>query len=109
MESWAIRPFDAVGPLTFGMPRASVREMLGGAFRTFRKSRSSESETDAYDGPGLHLYYDAKDELKFIERTPPCALIWGSSVVLPQRSANHLGENARVGPAGRFRLLGMSF
>jgi DNA-directed RNA polymerase subunit N (RpoN/RPB10) len=77
MDSWQIRPFDGVGPLKFGMSRSSIRGTLGGKFRTFRKTRRSESETEAYDELGLHFYYDAKDELNFIEAFPQCGeLSW---------------------------------
>jgi len=78
MQSWEIRPFDGVGPLNFGTPRSRVREALGSRFHTFRKSAKSQSETDAYGDLGLHLYYDAADQLKFIETFPSCALRWGN-------------------------------
>ena len=57
------------------MSRSSACEILGSDFTTFRKSHRSESETDAYDKLGLYLYYDAKDELNFIETFPSCAYV----------------------------------
>jgi hypothetical protein len=72
-----VLPFDGLGDLRFGMPRDMVRELLGVAYQSFRKTSSSPRLTDAYDGLGFHLYYDTEDRLEFIETFPPCDPTYG--------------------------------
>jgi hypothetical protein len=64
--NWKITSFRSVGPVSFGQSRALVRSALGEKVRSFRKTEG-ENETDAYDGLGIHLYYDENDRLEFVE------------------------------------------
>jgi hypothetical protein len=73
MEMWEIRPFDGCGPVKFGMSRSEVRALLGSHFSTFKKGAEAFNLTDSYDSIGLHLYYDGKGELDFVEAFSPCA------------------------------------
>lgn len=68
-----IVPFTSVGILAFGDSRAATREMLASKFSTFRKN-AGDSETDSFDDLGLHLYYDEKDELEFVEAFDPAEI-----------------------------------
>lgn len=61
-----IVPFESIGNLRFGEGRQVVRGRLGNGYTTFRKD-VGESETDAYNDNGLHLYFDSEDRLEFVE------------------------------------------
>ena len=65
-----IVPFISVGDLIFGDQREVARKKLAGTFRTFEKD-VGENPTDAFDELGLHLYYDDKGLLEFIETFLP--------------------------------------
>lgn len=65
-----IVPFKSVGNLTFGDSRDAARGKLGSVFSTFRKVTGAD-ETDAFDGFGLHLYYDHLGRLEFVEAFDP--------------------------------------
>ena len=71
MNIQEVVPFERLGDLRLGMSRTAVRSMLGSNFKSFRKGPDSINETDAYDQLGMHLYYDADDQLEFIEMFPP--------------------------------------
>jgi len=66
-QSWAIKPFVGVGPLTFGLSREDVRRLLGSAFRPFRQGPFATNDTDAFDDIGIHADYDANQRLEFVE------------------------------------------
>jgi len=57
MRLFQIAPLVGVGPVEFGATRDTVRQALGGSFRTFRKSPSSEHEIDEFSSLGFHMYY----------------------------------------------------
>lgn len=65
-----IVPFISVGGCYFGTPRHRIRERLGDGYRSFRKGIGG-NETDSYDALGLHLYFDDKDRLEFVEAFEP--------------------------------------
>jgi hypothetical protein len=58
------------------MRRSDVRALLGSDFESFIKAPiiGDTIPTDAYATLGLHLYYDAIDELEFIETFRPCPI-----------------------------------
>ena len=65
-----IVPFTSIGVLKFGDSRQEARAKLASEFSTFRKY-DSVVETDAFDELELHLYYDNKDYLEFVEAFEP--------------------------------------
>jgi hypothetical protein len=65
-----IVPFVSVGTLLFGDTRKKTREKLGDSYTTFRKVEGAPL-TDSYDDLGLHLYYDKKGHLEFVEAFEP--------------------------------------
>jgi hypothetical protein len=67
MPPWEIRPFEGIGPISFGMSRSALRESLGNGFHSLWKSRKAPFEVDAYDTLDLHFYHDSGATLRYIE------------------------------------------
>lgn len=65
--TWAIVPWHSVGPLARGATRAEVRAVLGSPDASFRKGGDAPNDTDAFDEPGIHTYYDDDDRLDYVE------------------------------------------
>jgi len=94
-----IEPFKGVGNLTFGMKRQKIREMLGPSYTTFRKSSFEEANTtDAYSVPGLHLYYNERNELEFVEIFPPSEPIFMGVNLLQEDIENSLRKLREYDP-----------
>lgn len=72
-QSLEIVPFTEVGPLRFGLPRASVRSLLGPRFDVFKKGFESNT-TDAYDCLCLHVFYDDKDVFECLTGFGTCPI-----------------------------------
>jgi hypothetical protein len=110
-----VMPFEGLGDLRFGMPRDTVRELLGAEYQSFRKTPSSPQLTDSYAGLGFHLYYYTEDRLEFIETFPPCdstysgvRLLKGSRQRVLQQLAD-LGHTALYEDGGYdFKELGLA-
>jgi hypothetical protein len=62
-----------VGPVSAGMTRMSVRHVLQGEYKEFRKSEFATNTTDAYRGLGIFVYYSAENVVKGTELFPPQA------------------------------------
>jgi hypothetical protein len=92
--NWTIISFQSVGPISFGQSRSSVRSRLGEEFKSFRKA-GGENETDAYDGLGIHLYYDDEDCLEFAELFAP-AVVEFQDIRLIGRSIEELTSDMRM-------------
>jgi hypothetical protein len=71
IEKWEVHPFVGAGPLLFGSGRDEVRALLEATFTVFAKGDKSANDIDAFDDLGIHLFYNAKQELECIE-------FWGS-------------------------------
>jgi hypothetical protein len=71
---WEIRPFEGVGPLSFGMKRNEVRSTVREEPRPFRKALSEGKLTDAYEKPIFHAHFDDADCLEFVEFGEPSAV-----------------------------------
>ena len=65
MKKWNLVPGKSIGPLEFGMDRASVRELIGEKFKPFKKSLFSKSLSDSYKS--FHVYYSKEGVLIAIE------------------------------------------
>lgn len=66
-----VRPNIGVGALLFGMPRASVRSIIGSPFREFGRNGVSAIDSDQYRGTGIHAHFDANDRLEALEFAEP--------------------------------------
>jgi hypothetical protein len=49
------------------MARGDVRAVCGNPSTSFMKTRSSTTETDAFDDLGVHAYFDDDDRLNYVE------------------------------------------
>jgi|GEM_PF-2293653 len=70
--TWDITPYRSVGSLQLGRHRNEIRRQLGADFTSFTKD-IGESEADAYDHLGIHLYYDDDDRLEMVELFQPAS------------------------------------
>jgi hypothetical protein len=66
-----ITPYEGIGPIRLGMSRAEVRRLLGGAFRSFKKTPFDEVPADFFDDIGVHVYYRRGDVCEAVEVFPP--------------------------------------
>jgi hypothetical protein len=107
MATWNIIPFVGMGDLRFGIPRLEVRSFLGNDFQSFLKYGETR-ETDAYNGLGLHLYYNVNDRLEFIEAFAPCRPEYQGIQLLNQKldavlkQLRSIGFDARYDDEGYF-------
>lgn len=60
-----ITPFRSIGSLAFGDSPENAREKLASPFSRLKKGEPNEA--DAFDALNLHLYYDDKNHLEFVE------------------------------------------
>jgi hypothetical protein len=70
---WTIRAQKSVGPITFGMSREEVRNVLAQPFTEFAKVQGAEL-TDAFDTLDLHVYYrdGAVEAVEFFNAANVC-------------------------------------
>jgi hypothetical protein len=94
---WDIVPFVKFGPIDLGTNRSAVRTLLGGDFRTFRKSRQSVNDTDAYDGVGVHVYYESDDSLREVEAFRPCEPVYKGLSIFELSPQELLSKMASLG------------
>ena len=66
-----ILPYQAVAGVQFGMTPAKVREVLGNPERCFKKTPTSELETDAFDHLGIQVFYKQPGVCEAIELSAP--------------------------------------
>jgi hypothetical protein len=78
-----------------------VRSYLGSEFTSFKKTPFSESETDAFDGLGLHLYYDANDKLEFIEAFSPCQIVFQGVELIGESTLSVVDQLSAQGLSAR--------
>ena len=62
-----INPYVGIGPITFALLRAEVRERLAAPVELFMKGPTSISPTDAFDSLGIHVHYDFQDRCEAVE------------------------------------------
>ena len=75
-----IDPFQAVGPIRFGMTQAEVRRLMGQTrVREFRKTPDSIGPTDDFMDENLHVFYDETLHTRGVELFP------GATVTLQGR------------------------
>ncbi|MGW1029184.1 hypothetical protein ACWD4J_36820 [Streptomyces sp. NPDC002577] len=66
-----VEPLRALGPLQFGMSRASSQEVLGQPEVSFRRSAWESQPADSYPTLGLTLEFGPDGALEAIEAMPP--------------------------------------
>ncbi|MEN8694143.1 MAG: hypothetical protein ABF334_05005 [Akkermansiaceae bacterium] len=87
-----IIPFTGFVGAQFGQLRSKVRQTLGSGFSSFKKTPFSETETDAYDNLGIHLFYNKDDRLEFIEAFPPAQVHFKGIEFINQNIDAVIGE-----------------
>jgi hypothetical protein len=77
-----ILPYQAVAGIQFGMTSAQVREILGNPMHRFKKTPTSELETDAFDHLGIQIFYKQPGVCEAIELSAPAEpTLQGKSLV----------------------------
>ena len=81
MLNWEAKPLAEVNGIKFGMSREDVRKVLGGTYRTFKKSKFSKTMTDDF---GIcHVFYNTEDKCKAVEIFGECQVSIDGKVVFP--------------------------
>jgi hypothetical protein len=77
-----ILPYQEVAGIRFGMTPAQVREILGNPVSRFKKTSTSELETDAFDHLGIQVFYKQPGVCEAIELSAPAEpALQGKSLV----------------------------
>lgn len=71
MHDLSIKPYVGVGDLRLGMARDVVRKVIGEAYEVFRRGLQDVTDSDAFYGTGVYVYYDSRDECEAIEFAEP--------------------------------------
>jgi hypothetical protein len=66
-----ITPYEGIGPIKLGMSRKEVRDILGGDFRSFKKTPYDEVTTDFFDEMGVHVHYKKEEVCEAVEVASP--------------------------------------
>lgn len=96
MSDWAIEPFESLGPLRFGMRKGEPEQVLGEQPKEFHKG-FSEHVTEAYNGAGVHVYYDADGTVEFMEAFPPSRPTYQRVDLMRPDAAQVVADLAKVG------------
>lgn len=94
-------PYVSLGNIRLGMSRIAARQQLGPDFQSFQKTPDTTILTDAYNQLGLHLYYDADDEVEYIEAFEGANLRFQGIELLGRELTDLISEFSAIG----FRLL----
>ena len=95
----SVTPLVSVGRIKFGMNRSDVRQILGGDFVEFRKSKFSKNTSD--DFHFLHVYYDVDDKCIAVELFDDL-VIKENDVIIPMEQKHNqkwlcdLDKNAEI-------------
>ncbi len=71
MRDLSIDPYVGTGDLRLGMRRDVIRKVVGEVFDVFRRGPEDATDSDAFDGAGIYVYYDSNDECEAIEFAEP--------------------------------------
>lgn len=99
-------PLRGLGPLRFGMSRTEVCAVLGAPDSTFRRDRSSESETDVFDRLGIYVCYGTDGKCEAIELTAPSNIVLAGGLLIGRpfedvvRELRQLDPNVEVDESG---------
>lgn len=81
MVKWNATPLVEINGVKFGMPRAQVRNVLGGSYREFKKSKFSKNTTDDF---GIcHVFYNQADQCEAVEVFGECEVSVNGKVIFP--------------------------
>lgn len=106
--SMIITSFVGVGIIRFGESRSVVRRLLGAPVVTFRKD-VGENETDAFNSLGLHVYYDGRDGVEYVEMFDPAMPVLNGVTFLGRVMSVVDSDLRRMGAKGRAVDVGMIY
>lgn len=66
-----ITPYECVGPIKFGQPRAIVRQILGSRPFVGKRDESDPVTYDLYNELGCFVYYDSDEKVTSLELFRP--------------------------------------
>lgn len=101
-------PYVSVGNLTFDDSKDVVREKLASPYTAFQKD-VGESETDAFDGIGLHVYYDPRGKLEFVEAFSPADVDFAGIHLMARSATDVVNEIELLGYAPTETDVGFQF
>lgn len=81
-QRFAIRSFEGVGPLRFGMPRGEVRRELEEQPQEFRKNPKWPMVSDSFLEQEIIAHYDVDDRLEAVEFFGVVIPIWNEILLL---------------------------
>ena len=62
-------PFQEVHNIAFGKSRNSIRELLSGSYKEFKRNKFADNATDYYESLNLFVEYDAENMCAAVELT----------------------------------------
>jgi len=80
-----IKPYEAVGPIRFGMSVSEVRRTVGIKIETFKKAPLIFPDlhpVDAFDEIGVHVFYKKSGVCEAIELFPPATPLFLNAPLL---------------------------
>lgn len=81
-QRFAIRSFEEVGPLRFGMSRSEVRRQLEEQPQEFRKNPKWPMTSDSFLEQEIIAHYDAEDRLEALEFFGSAIPFWNGILLL---------------------------
>jgi hypothetical protein len=96
MSDWEIVPFEAIGPIRFGMTQSDVHKALGETPLGFKKGLS-ENLTEAFNQRGVHAYCDPGGRVELVEVFTPSHPTFCGVDLLRENAAEVLLELRNLG------------
>jgi len=96
MGEWTVDPFQSLGKLRFGMRKGEPERVLGEPPKEFQKGLS-KNVTEAYNGAGVHVYYDDDETVEFIEAFPPSHPTYRGIDLMKPKAEEVVAKLARLG------------
>jgi hypothetical protein len=81
MDRWEFKPLVSVGIIKFGMSREEVRDLLGGEYTEFKKSKYSKNTTDDYGS--FHVFYTIENKVEAVEIFDGIEIVWNDEIIFP--------------------------
>lgn len=69
--NYEIQPLKGIGSIEFGMLSTKVRSLIGGEFKSFKRSPAAAYPCDYFPHIGVFAYYKGSGELEAIELALP--------------------------------------
>jgi hypothetical protein len=79
-----IRSYVGVGDIMFGATREQTRRLVGGAFKTFKRTEDSLTPMDVFLNGSLFVYYDVEEKCEAVEFAAPLNPLIGGIKLLGQ-------------------------